>query len=33
MSGAQAKYLSLYGGPFKMMVNGPTANTDCNLSK
>ncbi|HYL74216.1 MAG TPA: hypothetical protein VEU96_08415 [Bryobacteraceae bacterium] len=33
MSGAQAKYLSLYGGQFKMMVNGHTANTDCNLSK
>jgi hypothetical protein len=33
MSGAKAKYLGLYGGQFKMMVDGHTANTDCNLGK
>ena len=29
--GSKAKYLSLYGGQFKPMVDGHTANTDCNI--
>jgi hypothetical protein len=32
-SGAKAKYSSLYGGQFKLMVNGHTANTDCNIRR
>jgi hypothetical protein len=31
LSGTRAKYLSLYGGQFKLMVGDHTANTDCNL--
>jgi hypothetical protein len=30
-SGSRAKYLSRYGGQFKLMVGDHTANTDCNL--
>ena len=33
LSGANAKYLSLYGGQFKMMNAGHFANIDCNLSQ
>ena len=32
-SGVTAKYSNLYGGQFKLMVDGHTANTDCNLGK
>ncbi len=32
LSGATARYLGMYGGQFKLMNGGHSANTDCNIS-